>query len=408
MTGLRRVCAGIVWIAILVPMLSTAAWSDGGELAFRQVSAATEVNPFVSRYALSITSSALSEFELVPGEKEEVYVFEIGGHEGTRLWVSKATPHRIFSDLNFDGVSQPEEIVTAVDDRFGYASTPIRIAQRIGEAVITVEAHVWIFAFDDSAILRVENIVNGYGGELPVGGRVYPSRIYFTQLDLKAEPAAYVIVLDSNSDGRFEKHSDIWFNGDGIACFNGSFMVADTTLEATRAVVELRPYNNALSSLELKGSGLKQVSVTLTPEGQGDARPFPVSSFALPSSPDGRYTLPAGRLRVDEATLDPGNESGHYYRMTTDYENTHLFETSLSPEEAATLHLGGPLTQTVSAHGNWLLGTVSLSFEGWKNEAGVEYNSIMGATEAVRYEAPKWEIRDASGSVIRSGKFEYG
>lgn len=188
-----------------------------------------------------------------------------------------------------------------------------------------------------------------------------------------------------------------------LLCANAG--IAQVSFEDDANQIALDVSEGSLSGwLRLEGSGIKEVHLeNVGRQSTGGSTTGP-SKLHLIYQNDGIYQVPVGVYRVMAASLAESATADFVYHLQR--SSAASAAARIVPDSTENLHIGGPLTERLKVYSSSFGGDVSLYYEGCFNEAGFSFSreSLSGKTETL----PSWEVRDVSGSLVRSGRFSYG
>jgi len=119
---------------------------------------------------------------------------------------------------------------------------------------------------------------------------------------------------------------------------------------------------------------------------------------------DGIYKVPVGAYRIAAAQLAESATADLIYSLQQ--ASARSITARVVPDGTETLRIGGPLTERFSYATGSFGADIVLSYAGCFNESELRFSreSLSGRNETL----PMWEVRDASGMLVRSGRFSFG
>ena len=404
-----------MWIRFFLLFLLIPATALGEEsiLILRPSMPEEAINPWPFE-TLSFFSDKQAMMRLDREEPEEVFILDMYGREGAKLYLSQAKPYRLFYDGNQDGQCQPNEIFRSQNS----IASPslifpeVCVSSPIREASQPIRIRVEVQFLRNGVSNQVTQITSVYEGAVQIGKTRYNARLVFRSPFSNRFPQNEVILLDTDQDGIFNPMRDTWFSANGIVNLENELWEARTVYTATEAKVFFKPYEGAVGQLKIKGEGRQRFYMEChRVQGRNNLMG---SVFCLPYREDLTYILPAGSYQVKKSWIRLDAKSKTYYQLADsnipNEENRLLV--NIEPNRPASLSLGGPLNNSLTVKASWSTGLVSLEYRNYENPSNIAYTPVVEEdilkNKSGLAPAPFWEIRDARNVVVKTGQFEYG
>lgn len=405
-------------LALVLGLFSTCAWSDGGVLTFVENATTTEESGY---YAESCFLETSSEAVLQVENEGEVNatVFNAPAPYTQRFYLTNENPPRLWHDQNGDGKTQSAELSVFKKATNGYQlSTSVQLPVTINSAtpIVWVSVNTYSTFFTSKAqYLEFSRILGYYEGTVVIQDKEYPARMYVRSAFPTAHYDNGLVVLDNNEDQQFllganlaplkaqgvqKLNADNGFTSQGLLRLNDALWTAETVCEASTASVMLSPYQGATGKLALAGKGY--ATLNLEKSAAAEVRWQSAIPLTISGVENQFFTLPVGSYALSNSVLWPIQASTEEYVIVEKDLPQSLRSFTVVSDATITLPIGGPLTSKIQARVNYLTSCVNLSHDRkYTNAAGLAYTTL-GKVKS------NWELCDADGKLLSSGRFEYG
>ncbi len=393
-------------------LFAALSFGDGGRLSFEENPPADGPTPWIPDQTLYSHSDDRAEVK-IEGQREDCFVFEytIDG-EAKKFFITDSKPFRFFYDANQDGECQADELTTAKayhdpqNSLFTVLFPHVRLPVPLHDEVRIIRVDVRARVEMSRARFEAFRIVNWYEGTLTIGNNRYRSCLIPRSVSHHRDLAPGIVILDTSEDGTFRHFDDLWFCSLGVARVDDKLYNVETVVTDEAANVTLSPYDGPTGSLSIAGTEFHRLYLRTN----YTSREIPAEyDLCIPFNEDALYTLPVGTFSVRNAWLKSDGDSELVYELTDDSIRDRK-NIAIEQDSLATLNVGGPLRGGIKASVLPILGSVSLDYKFFRNEAGFEYTPVRRnqAGRSGQPPPPRWEVRNAEGRVVKTGKFEYG
>lgn len=390
-------------LALVLGLLSTRAWSDGGVLTFVKTSKSMEDYYYITANSFLYPDSE-AMLQLNDTTEVDALVFNAPAPYTHRFYVTKEKLPRLWYDRNEDGKTQSDELSVFLkrDSRGSSQVTEFKLPV----AINTVTPVVWVSVIKDTSVISSKTeltfnpILSYYEGTLAIQEKTYPARMFFRS----PFPAAYydngLVILDTNEDHQFEYKTDLWFTSQGLVWLENRLWTVASVCTANTANVTLSPYKGPAGKLVLTGQGFAELRLEKHAEESADDSlviPLPLSGTLQQG-----FILPAGQYTFSWCSVYPVQGSIERYYAFKGIELPSFTNFTLCEGDTLTLPVGGPLNSKIKARKNYLTGYVNLSHDQKYTNAGGMVYLPNGRVKS------SWELCDADGKLLRTGNFEFG
>ncbi len=333
-------------------------------------------------------------------EPVDVYVFEAAG---ARLVCERARPHRLAIDADHDGRCGAGEIFAATYDPgidseyYHYTGVPLPVWPPSATPII--ETSLVVTSWNDEVGLGDSSGAWIFAATVAWNGASHDARLHVLPvLDRTGDATNQVVLLDTNSDGRFQFLNDTWFTLPGFIVADDGLWEAGATIDPGSATIDLERYTGPTGTLVAIGGDVQQVCLVGGPAATNAPRQVQLRAGAR-----ARWQVPVGEWRAQSAVIQAA--SGPAFEGWDWNADDPRLEVHMQTAGTVSLHLGGPLAMLVETYP--FRGLVHVLPLRCLNEDGLVYTPMLYSDSSWRTNRDfRYSIADERGHGVASDRFE--